>query len=75
MTFALISKFDLPSLQLLAVKSFYNKSISADDNARLTLKQSDCGGPDSAEPSSTDLKIFNPLAKTCLKEAKEAYKI
>ena len=78
-TFAKITKdvcFDVevePKLQRLEGESFEYKSTCTEDEARLYIR---ANGLWDSRFSRTffDVKIFNPLAKYCPKEVKEAYK-
>ena len=62
-----------PKLQPLEGESFDNKSTTTEDEARLDIK---ANGLWDTRFSRTffDVKIFNPLAKSCPKQIKEAYK-
>ena len=78
-TFAKIMKdvcFDVevePKLQRLEGESFEYKSTCTEDEARLDIRAN--GLWDSLfSRTFFDVKIFNPLAKSCPKEVKEALK-
>ena len=78
-TFAKIMKdvcFDVevePKLQRLEGESFEYKSFCTEDEARLDIRAN--GLWDSRfSRTYSDVKISNPLAKSCPKELKEAYK-
>ena len=62
-----------PTLQLLQCEYFLHKTTTSDENARLDTKTS---GPWESRFSRyfIDVKIFNPLTKSCPKNSVEAYK-
>ena len=77
-TFSAIMKkvcFDVeiePKLQLLEGEFFFRKTTSTENETRLENKSMD---PDSRFCRTFfNVKILNPLAKSCLKEINEAYK-
>ena len=78
-TFAKIMKdvcFDVevePKLQRLEGESFDYKSVCTEDEARLDIRANELWDSRFSR-TYFDVKIFNPLAKSCPKEVKESYK-
>ena len=62
-----------PHLQSLQGESFDNKTTSTEDDARLDIKANGLWGSRFCR-TFFDVKIFNPHAKSCPKNTKEAYK-
>ena len=62
-----------PLLQPLDEETFPNTSTTTDSDARLDIKASGFWGPRFSR-TFFDVKIFNPLAKTCPMIPKEAYR-
>ena len=62
-----------PILQLLQGESFKHKTTSTDENARQDIKANGLWGSRFSR-YFFDVKIFNPIAKSCPKNSVEAYK-
>ena len=62
-----------PMLQELQGETFDNKTTCSDEEARPDIKANGLWGQ-RFERTFFDVKIFNPLAKSCPREIKEAYK-
>ena len=62
-----------PILQLLQGESFIHKTTSTDENARQDIKANGLWGS-RFSCYFFDVKIFNPIAKSCPKNSVEAYK-
>ena len=78
-TFATIMKvvcFDVeiePKLQPLEGESFVHKTTTTEDEARLDIKANGLWNSRFCR-TFFDVKVFNPLAKSCPKDINEAYK-
>ena len=65
-----------PKLQPLEGESFTHKTTTTEDEARLDIEAIEANGLWDSRFCRTffDVKIFNPLARTCPKNVNEAYK-
>ena len=62
-----------PHLQSLQVESFDNRTTTTEDDARLDIKANGLWGSRFCK-TFFDVKIFNPHARKCPRNTKEAYK-